>query len=134
MVAHCAPGSNTVCDFFANVSPSFQPDKRLVSLGPTFKTELGRDGDSATVYFECHYFDADSWHAVSHLSTDATAKNVDGRWLFAHGDVSAVGVPYPKPDVPRTEARRALRFVDRFGERSMFGNTRVGDLPATHRQ
>jgi hypothetical protein len=92
----CAVGSNTLCDFFRNVAPPFRPDKRLVALTPAFKTHLSVDGaTAATMYFECHYFDASTWQDTMHLNFDGTAEKVDGRWLFAHADVSAVGVPYP---------------------------------------
>jgi hypothetical protein len=91
----CAAGSNTLCDFFSNVSPSFRAENRTVSMTPAFKTHFEVDGDTASMYFECHYFDADSWHDMSHLNLDGTARKVDGRWVFAHADVTTTGVPYP---------------------------------------
>ncbi len=93
--ASCAPGSNTLCDFFTNVAGSFQPDNRFVSLAPAYKLHLELDGDKATIYFECHYFDANTWQAKNHVNFDGTAKKVNGRWLFWQANASGVGVPYP---------------------------------------
>jgi hypothetical protein len=91
----CTAGSNTLCDFFSNVSPSFEAEARAVSMTPAFKTQFAVDGDSASVYFECHYFDAASWHDMSHLNLNGSAKKVDGHWLLAQADVTTAGVPYP---------------------------------------
>jgi hypothetical protein len=91
----CAVDSNTLGDFFTNVAPPFRPDNRMMSLTPAFKTHFSVDGDAATMYLECHLFDASTWQDTIHLNLDGTAEKVDGRWLFAHADVSAVGVPYP---------------------------------------
>src|SRR5215472_12890573 len=91
----CVAGSNTLCDFYTNVALSFRPEKRLISLTPGFKNFFAVEGDTATMNFECHYFDATSWQDASHLDFDGIAKKVDGRWLFAHADVSVAGVPYP---------------------------------------
>lgn len=90
----CAPGSLTLCDFFTNVSPAFQPGNRLVSLSPSYSTDFEIHGDTAEVYFECHFFD-ESWVAKGHIAGNAIAKNVDGHWLFSEMVTSPAGVPYP---------------------------------------
>jgi hypothetical protein len=93
--ASCAPGSNTLCDFFTNVAGSFQPGNRFVSLAPAYKTHFELHGNTASVYFECHYFDAATWQDKSHVAFDGTAERVNGRWLLAHADAPGMGVPYP---------------------------------------
>jgi hypothetical protein len=65
-------------------------------MTPAFKTQFAVVGDSASVYFECHYFDAASWHDMSHLNLNGSAKKVDGHWLLAQADVTTAGVPYPQ--------------------------------------
>lgn len=95
----------TLCTFFKYVSPSFQPQNRLVSLAPSYKTRFQLDGDrdSASFYFECHFFNVAPdpatgkplWTAAAHRAIDGIARKVDGKWLFSHATASAAGVPIP---------------------------------------
>jgi hypothetical protein len=87
----CEPGSLTVCDFFANHAGSFQLGRNWVALTPPFKTKFEVRGDTADVYFECHYFDVGTGVKESDVSFglpeqpgSAQARNVDGRWLFSY--------------------------------------------------
>jgi hypothetical protein len=68
---------------------------RFVSLAPSFKTHFDIHGNTADVYFECHYFDANTWQDKSHVAFDGTADKDDGHWLLAHADAPSVGVPQP---------------------------------------
>jgi hypothetical protein len=90
----CEVGSETLCDFFANVAGPFRPQNRWVSLSPTFKLQIDIHGNTAALYFECHYFGEDGTFKAR-LAVDATAVKVDERWLLAHADVSPAGVAYP---------------------------------------
>jgi hypothetical protein len=93
----------TLCSFFKYVSGSFQPANKFVSLAPSYKTSFEVHGQTATVYFECHYFNvaADSssgaplWSPASRVVFDGGARKVDGRWLFTHVTAPAAGVPLP---------------------------------------
>jgi len=93
----------TLCTLFKYVAPAFQPKNKFVSLAPSYKTAFGIDGNTATVYFECHYFNVATdpstgrplWTAVSHLTFEGTARKVDGTWLFATGGGPPAGVPVP---------------------------------------
>jgi hypothetical protein len=98
----CAPGSNTLCDLWKNVAGAFQPQNRFVSLAPAYKTRFEIHGDTATVYFECHYFNVDPtradrplWKDMAHLVFDGTAKKVDGQWRFDHANTVVASVPLP---------------------------------------
>ena len=56
------------------------------------------DGDHASVYFQCQYFDVstDLWTVASHLVFDGTAVKVDGQWYFDHVDGPvAKDIPVP---------------------------------------
>ena len=46
----------TLCTFFRYVAGSFQLPNRIVSLAPAYKTRFDIQGETAGVYFECHYF------------------------------------------------------------------------------
>jgi hypothetical protein len=102
------PSSNpmnrgTLCSFFKYVAGSFQATNKFVSLAPSYKTHFGIDGDRASFYFECHYFNVaidmgtgkPLWTAVAHLTLEGTARKVDGTWLFATGGGPPAGVPIP---------------------------------------
>jgi hypothetical protein len=94
----------TLCTFFKYVSGSFQPANKFVSLAPSYKTNFVIHGNTATVYFECHYFNVainpitgqPFWTAVAHLIFDGEAEKVNGTWLFslAKGTPPA-GIPIP---------------------------------------
>jgi len=93
----------TLCTLFKYVSGSFQPANKFVSLAPSYLTEFGVHGDSATVYFQCHYFNVainpatgkPFWTGASHLVFDGTASKVHGIWLFSHANAPLAGVPIP---------------------------------------
>ena len=75
-------GKDGVRDFFANHSGAFKHD--WVSLAPSFKTQFDIHGETADIFFECHYADPSATPYVirSDISAAGTAKKVHGRWLF----------------------------------------------------
>jgi hypothetical protein len=90
----CEPGSATLCDFFTNVAGPFRPQNRWGSLSPSFKTSVDVQGNTAALYFECHYIGEDG-QFKARLAVNATAVKVGSRWLLAHADVSPAGFAYP---------------------------------------
>jgi hypothetical protein len=93
----------TLCTFFKYVAGSFQPANKFVSLAPSYLTEFGIQGNTATVYFQCHFFNVainpatgkPFWTAASHLVFEGTATKVQGTWLFSQASVPLAGVPIP---------------------------------------
>jgi len=93
----------TLCTFFKYVAGSFQPANKFVSLAPSYLTSFTVKGNSATVSFQCHFFNVAEdpmtmlpmWTAATHLAFQGTAKRVKGHWLFTHADVPVAGVPVP---------------------------------------
>jgi hypothetical protein len=93
----------TLCTFFKYVAGSFQPANKFVSLAPSYKTTFGINGNTASVYFECHYFNVaidpgtgkPLWTAAAHLTFEGTTRKVDGTWLFATGGGPPAGIPIP---------------------------------------
>lgn len=93
----------TLCTFYKYVSGPFQASNKFVALTPSYKESFDIHGDTATVYFECHYFNVaidpatqkPLWMAVSHASFNGSAQKVNGRWLFsyAYGTVPPIPVP-----------------------------------------
>jgi hypothetical protein len=93
----------TLCTLFKYVGGSFQPGNKLVPLAPAYLTHFDVHGDSASVYYQTHFFnvapDADGnplWMPRVHQVFDGTARKVDGRWLFARG-VATLATKVPTP-------------------------------------
>ncbi|HWX33807.1 MAG TPA: hypothetical protein VNZ53_41060 [Steroidobacteraceae bacterium] len=93
----------TLCTFFKYVAGSFKPANKFVSLAPSYKTSFDVHGNTATVYFECHYFNVaidpatgkPLWTAASHVAFDGSAEKVQGTWLFSHANGPVAGIPIP---------------------------------------
>ena len=93
----------TVCTFFKYISGAFQSPNKWVSLAPSYKTAFDVHGNTATMYFECHYFNVaidpanqkPLWASVSHASFNGSARNVNSQWLFSYVNASIPSVPVP---------------------------------------
>ncbi len=93
----------TVCTFYKYLSGAFQAANKFVALTPSYKESFDVHGDTATVYFECHYFNVaidpatqrPLWTAASHASFNGLARKVNGRWLFSYAIGAVPPVPIP---------------------------------------
>jgi hypothetical protein len=93
----------TLCTFYKYLSPAFQSINKLVALTPSYKEFFDVHGNTATVYFECHYFNVaidpatqrPFWTAVSHASFNGWARKIDGCWLFSYGNGAVPPIPIP---------------------------------------
>ena len=88
----------TLCTLFKYVAGSFQAKNKFISLAPSYLTSFTVNGDTATVYFQCHYFNVatDPWTVASHLVFNGAAARVDGKWLFSHADAPVTkDIPVP---------------------------------------
>ena len=104
--ASCAPGSLTLCDFFANHAGSFVLNRDWVSLTPIFTETLTvRNSENADIYWQCIYLDANNNDlkvsnvtiGLPGLPETGRARKVHGRWLFSH--VESESIPSPTIDV-----------------------------------
>jgi len=104
--ASCAPGSLTLCDFFANHAGSFVLGRDWVSLTPIFTEAITLDdGDKADIYWQCIYLDANNNDlkvsnvtiGLPGLPDTGRAKKIHGHWLFSY--VESESVPPPTIDV-----------------------------------
>jgi len=102
------PSSNyenrgTLCTLYRYVASTFKPGAKLIALAPPYKTHFQVNGTTATVYFECHYFDVGIspttgeplWKATSHVDFDGSATEINGQWYFLNATANKVGVPVP---------------------------------------
>jgi len=100
--ASCAPGSQTLCDLFANISGAFVLGNDWVSLTPIFTESISLvDEDGADIYFQCIYFDVNNNDALkSNVSIGlpgmpgtGRARKVHGHWLFSYAQIGSVAPP-----------------------------------------
>jgi hypothetical protein len=63
-------------------SPAFQPENRWVSETPAYKLRSTVNGDRGTLYFECHYVDANTRKVVAVTAADQQVARMNGRWLI----------------------------------------------------
>jgi hypothetical protein len=102
-MASCAPGSLTLCDFFANHAGSFVLGRDWVSLTPIFTEAitLDEDGNKANIYWQCIYLDANNNDlkvsnatiGLQGLPDTGRAEKVHGRWLFSHVESASISPP-----------------------------------------
>ncbi len=102
----CAPGSLTLCDFFANHAGSFVLGRDWVSVTPIFTEALSVDDrHEADIYWQCIYLDANNNDlkvsnvtiGLPGLPDTGRAKKVHGHWLFSY--VESESIPAPTIDV-----------------------------------
>jgi hypothetical protein len=100
--ASCAPGSLTLCDFYANHAGSFELGRDWVSVTPIFTEAITLlDRDNADIYFQCIYLDVNNNDAkVSNvtlglpgLPDTGRAKRVNGHWLFSYSESESIAPP-----------------------------------------
>ena len=105
--ATCAPGSLTLCDFFANHAGAFVLGRDWVSLTPIFTESFTvLNDDTADIYFQCIYLDVNNNDQVMSNATiglpgqpgTGVARKVQGQWLFDY--VVAGSIALPTLDVP----------------------------------
>jgi len=93
----------TLCTFYKYVSGPYQVTNKFVALTPSYKESFDVNGNTATVYFECHYFNVaidpatgkPLWTAASHASFNGSARKVNGNWLFSYANGAVPPLPVP---------------------------------------
>ena len=65
-------------------APVFQPENQWVSETPAYKLRATVNGDRGTLYFECHYVDADTREVVAVVGADQQVARIDGDWLITN--------------------------------------------------
>ena len=87
----------TLCTYFKWVAGSFQAPNKFIVLTPSYKTSFDVHGDTATGYWECHYYDVSTtpWTAKAKIRTNTSFQKVNGNWLFSSIDATPAGIPVP---------------------------------------
>lgn len=87
----------TLCTYFKWVAGSFQAPNKLIVLTPSYSTSFEISGDTATGYWECHYYDVSTtpWTTKVKIRTNTSFQKVNGKWLFSSIDATPAGIPIP---------------------------------------
>lgn len=87
----------TLCTYFKWVAGSFQAPNKFIVLTPSYSTSFDISGDTATGYWECHYYDVSTtpWTAKVKIQTNTSFQKVRGHWLFSSIDATPAGIPIP---------------------------------------
>jgi SnoaL-like domain len=74
-------GKDQVRSFFEKAGP-FQLGNHWVSDTPAYKIKVTVDKDRGTLYFECHYINADNKTVAVVVGADQKVARIDGKWLI----------------------------------------------------
>ena len=74
-------GKDQVKSFFEKAGP-FQLGNHWVSDTPAYKMKVTVDKDKGTLYFECHYINADNRTVAVVVGADQKVARINGRWLI----------------------------------------------------
>jgi len=75
-------GKDQIRNFFSTTAAPFKPENHWVSDTPEYKLRVTVDGDTGTLYFECHYIDVDTMQVKAVVAADQDVARINGRWLI----------------------------------------------------
>ena len=75
-------GKAQIRDFFLTKAAPFKPENHWVSDTPEYKLRVTVDGDTGTLYFQCHYVDVATMELKNVVAADQDVARINGRWLI----------------------------------------------------
>jgi ketosteroid isomerase-like protein len=75
-------GTDEIRAFFMNEAAPFQRGNHWISETPAYKVDATVSGDTGTLYFECHYVDAETGKVVAYVAADQDVARINGKWLI----------------------------------------------------
>jgi ketosteroid isomerase-like protein len=75
-------GKDQIKAFFMNKAAPFRPENHWISETPAYKIRVTVNGDTGTLYFECHYVDINTRLIRAVVSADSIVSRINGRWLI----------------------------------------------------
>ena len=82
-------GKAAIRAFFAKAAP-FQRQNHWASDTATYKIRTTVNGNSGTLYFECHYIDVDTGKVAASVGADQDVRKINGKWLITKLIASSV--------------------------------------------
>lgn len=74
-------GKDQVLAYWRDVSGPFRPKNHWIGYTPAFRMRAHAKGNTATLYFECLWMDADRNVIGAHSFSDMTLARLHGHWL-----------------------------------------------------
>jgi ketosteroid isomerase-like protein len=87
-------GKDQIRTFFATKAAPFKAGNVWVSETPAYKIRVTVNGDTGTLYFECHYVDVATRTVKAVVGADQTVTRINGHWLITNS-VSATPILAP---------------------------------------
>jgi ketosteroid isomerase-like protein len=81
---HSAVGKKQIRHFWLTSSDTFKPGNTWVSETLAYKVRITVNGDRGTLYFECHYVDAETGKLQYSTAADGDVARINGRWLITN--------------------------------------------------
>jgi ketosteroid isomerase-like protein len=83
-------GKEEIRNLFATKAAPFRPENQWLSDTPAYKLKSTVNGDTGTLYFECHYIDVDTGKVASAVGADQQVQKLNGKWLITNMAASSV--------------------------------------------
>jgi ketosteroid isomerase-like protein len=77
-------GKDQIRQFYTTTAAPFRPENHWVSDTPAYKVRISVNGDTGTMYFECHYVDAVTHELKSLVTADTKVARIHGQWMFTN--------------------------------------------------
>ena len=75
-------GKDQIRNLFATKAAPFKAENHWVSDTPAYKLKATVDGNSGTLFFECHYIDVNNKTVVVVVGADQQVSRIGGKWLI----------------------------------------------------
>ena len=75
-------GKDQIRAFFATEAAPFKPENNWISETPAYKIRATVNGDTGTLYFECHYIDVATRTVKNVVGSDQKVQRIGGKWLI----------------------------------------------------
>ena len=82
-------GKAAIRAFFRKAAP-FQRQNHWASDTATYKIRTTVNGNSGTLYFECHYIDVDTGKVAASVGADQDVRKINGKWMITKLIASSV--------------------------------------------
>ena len=75
-------GKDQIRAFFATEAAPFKAENTWISETPAYKIRTTVNGDTGTLYFECHYIDVATRTVKAVVGSDQKVQRIGGKWLI----------------------------------------------------
>jgi ketosteroid isomerase-like protein len=77
-------GKDQIRAFVQTKAAPFKAGNDWVSDTPAYKIRITVNGDTGTLYFECHYVEVATRKVVVVVGSDITVRRIHGRWMITN--------------------------------------------------